>query len=250
MSSVICLAGASNSGKSTSMKYLDPESTFILSCTNKQLQIPGFRKKYPKVSTKDGFKGNWFISNNYETIDKILKLVSAKRPEIKNIIIDDANYLLSAETFNKALDKGYEKFSVLAKNYYDLIQKCMNLRDDITVVFVTHIENYGTELDPRYRMWSTGKMLTNQINLDGLFSYIIYTETAVDDTTNEVSYRFKTRTDGNDTCRSVQGCFKDKYVEPNLKYIIDRINEFEETGIEEVEEETEQSNESEEEELV
>lgn len=159
MSNVICLAGLSNSGKSTSMKYLNPESTFILSCTNKQLQIPGFRKKYPKVSTKGGFTGNWYISNNYENIDKILKLVSVKRPEIKNIIIDDANYLLSAETFNKSLEKGYEKFSVLAKNYYDLIQKCMNLRDDLTVVFVTHIENYGTDLDPQYRMWTTGKYI-------------------------------------------------------------------------------------------
>lgn len=66
-----------------------------------------------------------------------------------------------------------------------------------------------------------------------MFSYIIYAETEVDDTSKEVSYRFKTRTDGNDTCRSVQGCFKEKYVEPNLKYIIDRINQFEEFGEEE-----------------
>lgn len=70
-------------------------------------------------------------------------------------------------------------------------------------------------------------MLTNQINLDGMFSYIIYSERYIDDDDDEVHYRFKTRTDGNDTCRSVAGCFTEKYVEPDMKAIIDRINTFE-----------------------
>lgn len=228
MSSIICLAGASNSGKSTSFKYLDPESTFIISCTNKQLQIPGFRKKYQKVSIENGkLVGNWYISNNYTQIEKVMQLVSTKRTEIKVIIIDDMNYLLSAETFNNAMQKGYEKFSILAKNYYDLLQYCQSLRDDLTIVCVSHTENYGTDVDPEYRLWTTGRMLTNQINLDGLFSYIIYAERYIDDVDNEVHYRFKTRTDGNDTCRSVEGCFKDKYIEPNLKLVLDTINAFE-----------------------
>lgn len=228
MSNIICLAGLSNSGKSTSLKYLEPESTFIVSCTNKQLQIPGFRKKYKKVTTNEGkLVGNWYINNNYDNIKKMLNIVSKTRPEVKVIVLDDANYLLSNETFQNALTKGYEKFTILAKNYYDLIEYCMNLRDDLTVVFITHIENFGTDIDPEYRMWTTGKMLTNAINLDGLFSYIIYSERYISDTDDEVKYRFKTRTDGNDTCRSVSGCFEDKYIEPDMKYVIDTINKFE-----------------------
>lgn len=228
MSNIICLAGLSNSGKSTSLKYLEPESTFIVSCTNKQLQIPGFRKKYKKVTTNEGkLVGNWYINNNYDNIKKMLNIVSKTRPEVKVIVLDDVNYLLSNETFQNALTKGYEKFTILAKNYYDLIEYCMNLRDDLTVVFITHIENFGTDINPEYRMWTTGKMLTNAINLDGLFSYIIYSERYVSDTDDEVKYRFKTRTDGNDTCRSVSGCFEDKYIEPDMKYVIDTINKFE-----------------------
>lgn len=228
MSSVICVAGMSNCGKSTSLKYLDPKSTFIISCTNKQLQIPGFRKKYIKATIEDNkLIGNWYVSNNYTKIESMLKAVSATRPEIKVAVLDDANYLLSAETFNNALTKGYEKFSVMAKNYYDLIQYCQTLRDDLTIVFITHLENYGTDIDPEYRMWTTGKMLVNQINLDGLFSYIIYAERYIDDIDGEVHYRFKTRTDGNDTCRSVSGCFSEKYIEPNMKLVIDSINKFE-----------------------
>ena len=228
MSNIIALAGLSNSGKSTSLKYLDPEETFIVSCTNKQLQIPGFRKKYPKIKVEDGkLSGNWLISNNYTQIEKIMKVVSKTRPEIKVIVLDDCNYLLSNETFANVMTKGYEKFNILAKNYYDLIQTCQDLRDDLVVVFISHIENFGTDIDPEYRLWTTGKMLTNQINLDGLFSYIIYSERYIDDKDEEVKYRFKTRTDGNDTCRSVAGCFEDKYIEPNMKTVIDTINSFE-----------------------
>ena len=228
MSNIIALAGLSNSGKSTSLKYLDPKETFIISCTNKQLQIPGFRKKYPKVKIEDKkLVGNWLISNNYANIEKMMKVVSNTRPEIKTVVLDDCNYLLSTETFQNALVKGYEKFSVMSKNYFDLIQTCQDLRDDLTVVFISHIENFGTDIDPEFRLWTTGKMLTTQINLDGLFSYIIYSERYIPDGENDVKYRFRTKTNGNDTCRSVEGCFVDKFIEPNMQLVIDTINKFE-----------------------
>lgn len=192
MSNLVCLAGLSNSGKSTSLRTLDPESTFIISCTNKQLQIPGFRKKYPKVAIKDKkLIGNWYIQNNYTKIENVLHMISDSRPDIKVVVLDDLNYLLSNETFENASIKGYDKFVTMAKNYYDLLAECQLLRDDLTIVVISHIENFGTELDPQYRLWTTGKMLINQINLDGLFSYIIYSERYVDDVDGEVHYRFK-----------------------------------------------------------
>ena len=227
MSNVICLAGWSNSGKSTSLKYLDPAETFIISCTNKQLQIPGFRKKYPKVAVVDGkLIGNWYVSNQYDKITNILKLVSKSRNDIKTVVIDDINYCLSNEIMENATVKGFEKFTQQAKNYYDLISTAHNLRDDLTVVIISHIINDGTDLEPAYKLYSSGKMLDKTVNLDGLFSYIIYTDKFVDEN-GEVQYRFMTRTNGNDTCRTVAGCFEDKYIEPNMKLVIDTINKFE-----------------------
>lgn len=70
-------------------------------------------------------------------------------------------------------------------------------------------------------------MLTSQVNLDGLFSYIIYAERYIPDGETEVHYRFRTKTNGNDTCRSVEGCFADKFIEPNMQLVIDTINKFE-----------------------
>ena len=107
----------------------------------------------------------------------------------------------------------------------------LELRDDITVIFISHIENCGTEEDPSWRLYTSGKMLTSKINLDGLFSYLLYAERYIPDGEDEVQYHIKTRTDGNDTCRSVAGCFKDKYVEPNMKEIVDTINKFENSDI-------------------
>ena len=70
-------------------------------------------------------------------------------------------------------------------------------------------------------------MLDKTVNLDGLFSYIIYSERYIDEQTDEVKYRFRTKTNGNDTCRSVAGCFKSKYIEPNIQEVLDAINAFE-----------------------
>lgn len=227
MSNVICLAGLSNTGKSTSLKYLEPSETFIVSCTNKQLQIPGFRKKYIKISIEDNkLVGNWLVSNDYARIAKILKVVSQSRPDIKTVVIDDLNYLLSNEIMNSAEEKGFEKFTRQAKNYYDIINNAQNLRDDLTVVMISHIINDGTDMEPFWKLYTSGKMLDKTVNLDGLFSYIIYTDKYVDEN-DEVKYRFMTRTNGNDTCRSVAGCFADKYIEPNMKLVIDTINKFE-----------------------
>ena len=227
MSNVICLAGLSNTGKSTSLKYLTPEETFIVSCTNKQLQIPGFRKKYPKVTVVDGkLIGNWYVSNDYDKITKTLKVVSATREDIKVVVIDDLNYLLSNEIMDKATEKGYEKFTVQAKNYYEMIRTANSLREDLTVVLISHIVNDGTDMEPFWKLYTSGKMLDKTVNIDGLFSYIIYTDTTVDEN-DEVQYRFRTRTNGNDTCRSVAGCFEDKYIEPNMKLVIDTVNKFE-----------------------
>lgn len=119
-----------------------------------------------------------------------------------------------------------EKFTAQAKNYYELITGAQNLRDDLTVVLISHIINDGTDIEPSYKLYSSGKMLDKTVNLDGLFSYIIYTDKYVDED-GEVHYRFMTRTNGNDTCRSVAGCFAEKYIEPNMKLVIDTINKFE-----------------------
>lgn len=91
MSQIIGLGGFSGSGKSSSLKYLDPKETFIISCTPKQLAIPGFRKNYKKLSQdKDkNYVGNWYFSNEFAKVSNIMSVVDKKMPQIKTLVIDE-----------------------------------------------------------------------------------------------------------------------------------------------------------------
>lgn len=85
----ICLAGFSGAGKSSSLKYLDPSTTFIISCTPKKLNFPGFRKNYTKLTKEgDNYVGNWYHSTKIDQISQILSVVNAKMPQIKVLVID------------------------------------------------------------------------------------------------------------------------------------------------------------------
>lgn len=227
MSQIIGLGGFSGSGKSSSLQYLNPKETFIISCTPKQLSIPGFRRNYKKL-TQDNDKnyvGNWYFSNEFAKVMNIMNVVNVKLPEIKVLAIDDSNYLLSQEVMSRSAEKGYDKHIDFAKHYYDLILKAMTLRDDLIVIFISHIVNDGNDYDPKYKLFTTGKMLDRSVNIDGLFNYLLYAEKIVND--EEVTYKFRTKSLGPDTCRSTAGCFSDLYIEPNMKMVIDTINKFE-----------------------
>lgn len=88
MANTIMISGFSGSGKSTSIKYLDPKTTFLISCTNKQPQIPGYKTKYIKINRDNMDTGNWLVSNNYGAISKILLFIANKRPDIETVVLD------------------------------------------------------------------------------------------------------------------------------------------------------------------
>lgn len=227
MSQIIGIGGFSNSGKSSSLATLDPSTTFIISCTPKQLTIPGFRRKYKKLNIADGkVTGNWFFSNEFAKVSTIVKIVDKKMPEIKTLVIDDANYLLTQELMTRALEKGYDKHTEIAKHYYEFIMEAMTLRDDLTMVFISHIVNDGTDLDPNFKLFTTGKLLDRSVNVDGLFNYLLYAEKIIN-SDDSIDYKFRTRTLGKDTCRSTKGCFPDLYIDQDMKMVIDTINKFE-----------------------
>lgn len=227
MSQIIGIGGFSNCGKSSSLSTLNPEETFIISCTPKQLTIPGFRKKYKKFQVVDGKPtGNWYFSNDFTQVSKIVKAVDKVMPHIKNLVIDDANYLLTQELMQRATEKGFDKHTELAKHYYDFIIEAMTMRDDLTMIFISHIVNDGTDIEPKYKLFTTGKLLDRSVNVDGLFSYLLYAEKLIQ-SDGEIEYKFRTRTLGADTCRSTKGCFEDLYIDQDMQLVIDSINKFE-----------------------
>lgn len=80
-------------------------------------------------------------------------------------------------------------------------------------------------MDPIYRLFTTGKMLSSKGSLDGLFNYIIYAVKLIDG--DEVSYKFQVHSKGQDSCKTPEGCFDDDYIDPNMQIVLDAIDKFE-----------------------
>lgn len=228
MANLVGIAGQSGHGKSTSIRNLNPEETFIISVLGKPLPFPGARKKYTKLK-KEGkeYVGNLYVSNKTENVINILNIINKAMPHIKNVVIDDANYLMACEAMDRSDEKGYDKFTQLAKHYYDVLMFAAGLRDDLKVFVLTHIENAGDVINPQWKVKTLGKMLDSTLNVDGLFTYMLYTE-LVEGSDGEMQHVFRTRTlKGEDTCKAPMGVFSDTYISNDLQIVAEAIDKYE-----------------------
>lgn len=159
MAELIAIVGESGSGKTTSIRNLDPQQTFIISTTGKHPGIPGAKKKYPdfKIGKDKSLTGNFYTTANIDNIQKVLKLVDTKMPNVKVLIIDDFQYLQAFEAMARVDEKGYGKFTDMAKHAYEVLRGSMGLREDLFVVIMTHSENTGDNLNPYYKIKTQGK---------------------------------------------------------------------------------------------
>ena len=127
MSNLIAIVGESGSGKSTSIRTLNSEETFIINVASKPLPFKGWRSKY-STWNKENPSGNFVNTSEVDQIYKILAYVNAKRPEIKNVVIEDAQYLMSFEAMDRAKEKGFEKFTDIAQKFYMILKTSIQMR--------------------------------------------------------------------------------------------------------------------------
>src|SRR5665213_393234 len=104
MSNASLIIGESGTGKSTSIRNLNPSETFIINVLNKPLPFKGYKSFYTKISA-DAKTGNYYSSDDYQRIEQLIKKVNAERPEIKTLIIDDFQYLMANEFMRRALER-------------------------------------------------------------------------------------------------------------------------------------------------
>ena len=222
---MIAIVGESGSGKTTSIRNLNPEETFIISTTGKRPGIKGAKKKYPDFKVNKDTKemsGNFYTSSNIESIKQMMKIVN-----VKVLIIDDFQYLKAFEAMSRVDEKGYSKFTDMAKHAYEALKTGMDMRDDLFIVVSTHSENTGDNLNPYFKIKTQGKMLDSVITLEGLFTYVLFTR-VIKDESDGVQYRFLTNSDGTCTAKSPMGLFEDLLIDNDLDYVIKKIQEYNE----------------------
>lgn len=229
MSELIAIVGESGSGKTTSIRNLNPETTFIISTTGKRPGIKGSKRKYPEFKIDKeakGVVGNFYTSSDIDQILKMIKLVSAKLTHIKTLIIDDFQYLQAFEAMARVDEKGYNKFTDMAKHAYEALKTSMDMREDLFICVLTHSENTGDNINPYWKIKTQGKMLDQVITLEGLFTYVLFTKVVNDG--EKVEYKFLTNSDGTCTAKSPMGLFDDILIDNDLEYVTNRIRQYNE----------------------
>lgn len=195
----VLIMGESGSGKSTSLRNFEPEEISILNVAGKPLP---FRKKLPKLNTSD-----------YNLI-----ITALSRSEKKSFAIDDSQYLLSFEMFNRAKETGYQKFTDMALNLYTLIRFVIEkLPEDKIVYFLHHVE---VTAEGRTKAKTIGKMLDEKLTVEGLFSIVLLCQTDGD------RHYFVTQSDGSTTAKSPMDMFAEREIDNDLKMVDKAIREY------------------------
>lgn len=207
----VMILGESGTGKSASLRNFQPGEVAIINVAGKPLPFRTRLKTY--------------ISDDYNQVTAAIRGYVGKGA--KSIVIDDSQYLMADEFMRRAKENGFQKFTDIGKNYFDLISLVKTLPDDRIVYFLSHLT---TDDQGRERCKTIGKLLDEKITVEGLFTIVLKTQV------KDGHYYFSTQNNGIDTVKSPIGMFEDSLTENDLKTIDLTIREYYNTEEEQHEE--------------
>lgn len=194
----VLVIGNSGSGKSASLRNFEPDEIGIFNVAGKPLP---FRKALPKVDNA-----------GYKTI-----MMRLTEPKLKTYVIDDSQYLLAFEFFDRAKETGYNKFTDIALNFRNLIQFVITQTPpDCIVYFLHHTE---MNADGTMKAKTIGKMLDEKLTVEGLFSIVLLAQAGKD------KHVFITQSEGISTAKSPMGMFQEE-IDNDLKAVDTTIREY------------------------
>ena len=213
MSKVICIAGESGSGKTTSMEKLNPDETYYIDCDKKGLSWKGWREQY------NSKKKNYFSTDCPGDVEKIIKGINDSRPEIKYIVIDTLNGIMIGDEMRRAKEKGYDKWMDLAASVWNIVDSAYSYRDDLTLIFICHTQTERTDDGFSFtRIKTSGKKL-DKISLESKFTTVLISK-AVDG-----NYIFETKANKS-TAKTPKGAFDKEFIPNDITLVIDALKDY------------------------
>lgn len=223
MSNFVIVLGDSGTGKSTSIKTLNPTETIIVNVLGKRLPFKGSTADY-NSENKNLFKiSSW--DKVVILLDKINKL-----PNIKNVVLDDAIYIMRNEFFDRSLERGYDKYNELADHFRKIVQKCSSLRDDLNIFMMLHTESVESDGGIKsYKASTVGKLLDKMYNPLENVSITLYCEPKFDEN-GKPEYGFythKLRVDGIEIpAKTPDGMFEEDFIPNDLQFVVESMDNF------------------------
>lgn len=211
MSNIILILGTSGSGKSTSTRNLPSEETFYINVLDKPLPFRGYKKKY-----NEGNK-NYYATDDYAKIIAFIRAVNERRPEIKNIVIDDFNFVLSNEYMRRARENGFTKFTEMGIHTFDIVEELKKLREDLFCFIMSHTEaDHEGVIKPQ----SVGKMVPNKVSIEGRITTVFHARVIGGE------FKFLTQFDGLYSAKTPMGLFSDLYIDNDLQYVKEQMHAY------------------------
>lgn len=199
MSNTVLVIGQSGSGKSTSLRNLDPKSTFIINVLDKPLPFRAFKKNYNAVSK------NYYCTSDWAKVVNCIERVNKERTDITTLVIDDWQYILAYEFMNRVSERGFDKFSELANHGWSTINACLGTRPTLTNFILAHSDVDSTG---RSKCKTIGKLLDEKITIEGMFTTVLHSRVV------DGEYMFQTQYDCEFLAKSPMGMF-DEFLIPN-----------------------------------
>ena len=169
MSKLIAVMGESGAGKTTSMRNLDPKTTMYIDCDKKGLSWKGWREQYNKENK------NYIVSDDPDYVLKMVQMVnnSPDFQHIKVVIIDTINGLMVADEMRRIKEKGYDKWQDLAISVYNLVDKALTFRDDLTIIFTAHTQTDREDSGYMFTHIKTSGRKLDKIVLESKFPVVL-----------------------------------------------------------------------------
>lgn len=234
----VLVYGPSGHGKTASLRNLPPTQTGIINCDRKSLPFAGFKRHYV-TNTRDDGKIN-LETSNYVVTDRAPNIIKTleeweKRDDIKYIAIDTFTHMLSASFMRRIMDKGFDKFSEMAKEGHDVIDAIQRSNKNI-VVFAHNDVAFDADGNKVNKLRGFGKLLDEKIQIESKFQYVMIP--TVQRVNDEVNYVFKTQSDGSDLAKTPGFIQEDGSMTPMFEYYIpndmlfvfNKIEEYESNG--------------------
>ena len=224
MGNVVMILGKSGTGKSTSIKGLNPKETVVFNVLHKRLPFKGSASIYNATNQ------NLLEIDNYKDIADNIEGISAGADYIKNIVVDDMCYIMRKEFFARAKEVGYGKFTELAQHFQQIIAACEKARPNLNVFLMLHSEDVQSDKTTvGYKVATVGSMIDNQYNPIEVVPIVLYSSVKYDDK-GQASYGFYTHRCKEGVveipAKSPDEMFDSDFIPNDLALVVKAMNEY------------------------